>query len=69
MIYLIVAREKKWKKNELLNELRAHSPLFVGISLNAKKMTTELSSLLPSSLQGVPAIIRISLAKIPTKFK
>ena len=37
MIRLIVAREKNEKKNELLNDLRAHCPLFVGISLTEKK--------------------------------
>ena len=37
MIHLIVAREKNEKKNELLNDQRAHSPLFVGISLTEKK--------------------------------
>ena len=51
-IHLIVAREKNEKKNELLNELRAHSPLFVGISLTEKKMTIEFSSLPPSFVPG-----------------
>ena len=40
MIHLVVAREKNEKKNELLNDLRAHSPLFVGISLTEKKKIT-----------------------------
>ena len=49
VIHLIVAREKNEKKNELLNDLRAHSPLFVGISLTEKKkITIEFSSLPPS---------------------
>ena len=52
MIHLIVAREKNGKKNELLNELRAHSPLFVGISLTEKKKTIEFSSLPPSFARG-----------------
>ena len=59
MIHLIVAREKNEKKNELLNELRAHSPMFVGIFLTEKKRQLSFK-VYRQALHGVPAIISIS---------
>ena len=60
MIHLIVAREKNEKKNELLNDLRAHSPLFVGISLTEKKKSQLNFQVYRQALYGITTIIRIS---------
>ena len=60
VIHLIVAREKNEKKNELLNDLRAHSPLFVGISLKKKKKSQLNFQVYRQALYGIPTIIRIS---------